>query len=418
MADVREIGFELERFGWTDGGLEVVGRWSGLEGRRLGRPVLTLLGDGRRRRLTALPGGHLRRHDARWRASFAYDGDPEGVTGAELEIGRRLVVDLPPPRRRRRAATDPSLRAPARGAPTARAGRAATLAARDDELMSLRGAADEVARGARGRERAADRRAGRGPRGACRRRAGARPAGGRAATRVSADLANRESELARGARGGRRHARASKTEQRLAAERAASTEVREKLATAREETSSTIEAESRETERLRAELETAREEAERALTAERDETSRLRAELATRRPPTERHRRRRGRVGRQAHVRADRARARARAQHQPQPAPRARRRPGADRRAPPRIVVGGGQRRDRGRAGADPRRPPAQRGRPRCRAPARRGGPRRRGAARPALPPLAIAVWAIRIAAVVFVVALLVTGVLIVSWVA
>ena len=58
--------------------------------------------------------------------------------------------------------------------------------------------------------------------------------------------------------------------------------MREKLATAREEASSTIEAEARETERLRAELLTAREEAERALTAEREETSRLRAELATR----------------------------------------------------------------------------------------------------------------------------------------
>ncbi len=109
MADVREIGFELERFGWADGGLEVVGRWSGLEGRRLGRPVLTVLVGGRRRRLTALPGGHLApADDARWRAKFAYDGDPEGMTGAELEIGRRLVVDLPPPRRRRKRAPDES----------------------------------------------------------------------------------------------------------------------------------------------------------------------------------------------------------------------------------------------------------------------------------------------------------------------
>ena len=43
MPDLREVAFELERFGWSEPGrLEVVGRWSGLEGRRLGRPVLRL----------------------------------------------------------------------------------------------------------------------------------------------------------------------------------------------------------------------------------------------------------------------------------------------------------------------------------------------------------------------------------------
>ena len=43
MPDLREVAFELERFAWAEPGrLEVVGRWSGLEGRRLGRPVLRL----------------------------------------------------------------------------------------------------------------------------------------------------------------------------------------------------------------------------------------------------------------------------------------------------------------------------------------------------------------------------------------
>ena len=43
MPDLREVSFELERFAWSEPGrLEVVGRWSGLEGRRLGRPVLRL----------------------------------------------------------------------------------------------------------------------------------------------------------------------------------------------------------------------------------------------------------------------------------------------------------------------------------------------------------------------------------------
>jgi hypothetical protein len=104
MADVREVGFELERFGWTaPGRLEVIGRWSGLQGRRLGRPVLTLDVGGQRRRLTALPGGHLAPSESgQWRAAFAFEGDPEDVIGAELEIGRRLVVDLPRPRRKRR----------------------------------------------------------------------------------------------------------------------------------------------------------------------------------------------------------------------------------------------------------------------------------------------------------------------------
>ena len=61
MTELREISFELERFSWTEPDrLEVIGRWTGLEGRRLGRPVLTLTLDDERHRVTALPGGHLR----------------------------------------------------------------------------------------------------------------------------------------------------------------------------------------------------------------------------------------------------------------------------------------------------------------------------------------------------------------------
>jgi hypothetical protein len=58
--------------------------------------------------------------------------------------------------------------------------------------------------------------------------------------------------------------------------------VREKLATAREEAQSTITAEAQETERLRAELREAREQTERTVEAERTETARLREELAGR----------------------------------------------------------------------------------------------------------------------------------------
>jgi chromosome segregation ATPase len=114
MSSVGELVFALERFEATDADrLEVVGRWQGLEGRRLGRPVLTVLTEGgRRRRLTALPGGQLTATgaDAPWRASFAWDGDPASVESAELELGRRLVVELPRPRRRRRRSVDSGLR--------------------------------------------------------------------------------------------------------------------------------------------------------------------------------------------------------------------------------------------------------------------------------------------------------------------
>ncbi len=108
MAEVRDVAFELERFAFTaPDRLEVVGRWTGVAGRRLGRPVLTLDIGGRRRRLTALPGGHLAPSEgAEWRVAFAYDGDPEALTSAELEIGRRLVVELPAPRRRRAGARE------------------------------------------------------------------------------------------------------------------------------------------------------------------------------------------------------------------------------------------------------------------------------------------------------------------------
>src|SRR5690242_17409797 len=102
MSTVREVGFELERFEWSGERLEVIGRWSGLRGRRLSRPVLILDAGGRRVRLNALPGGQLRAGiDEPWRAAFAWDGGEEDLSGAELEIGRNLVVELPAPRRRR-----------------------------------------------------------------------------------------------------------------------------------------------------------------------------------------------------------------------------------------------------------------------------------------------------------------------------
>lgn len=254
MPEVSEVAFELERFAWTPPDqLEVSGRWSGLEGRRLGRPVLTLEIDGRPEKLAAHPGGHFGR-GGKWRALFTFDGEPEAITSAELEIGRRLVVDLPPPRRRK---------APPDGAALAeerkrREELEATLAEREAEIVGLRDEA-ETAIGDRDTELETLRAETEAMRVAL------------SAAEAERDRAQTELEAGR-----------LDAEQRLAAERAAATEIREKLATAREEANTTIETEAQETERLRAELQTAREEAERTVGAERAETARLREELATR----------------------------------------------------------------------------------------------------------------------------------------
>ena len=100
---VREVAFELDCFEWADERLEVAGRWKGLAGRRLNRPVLTIETDGgRRKHLAALPGGHFGAAEESWRAAFGWPGDPAEITAAELEVGGSVVVDLPLPDRKRR----------------------------------------------------------------------------------------------------------------------------------------------------------------------------------------------------------------------------------------------------------------------------------------------------------------------------
>jgi hypothetical protein len=276
MPEVGEVAFELERFGWSEPGrLEVVGRWSGLEGRRLGRPVLTVEAGGRRRRLTALPGGQLA-SSGEWRATFACDAAPDAITAVVLEVGRRLVVDLPPPRARRRAAADPSLER-LHEERVRREELEATLAERDAELVSLREEADAALaeRESEAETLRAESERLSGELAAIREALAAAEAD---RDRLAADLAIRDQELI----GAREEARTAsvEAEERLTAERAATTEVREKLATAREEAESGISAEAQETERLRAELQTAREETERLVATERAETARLREELA------------------------------------------------------------------------------------------------------------------------------------------
>lgn len=97
-----DVSFELDRFGWAaEDRLEVAGRWIGVR-RRLARPTLVVVVDGRRRRLRTLPGAWSASADG-WEAAFAWQGGPVELDGAELEVGRSIVVDLPRPRRLRRS---------------------------------------------------------------------------------------------------------------------------------------------------------------------------------------------------------------------------------------------------------------------------------------------------------------------------
>ena len=98
-----DVSFELERFGGAaEDRLEVAGRWVGVR-RRLARPTLVVVVDGRRRRLRTLPGAWSSSADG-WEAAFAWQGGPVELDGAELEVGRSIVVDLPRPRRLRPSA--------------------------------------------------------------------------------------------------------------------------------------------------------------------------------------------------------------------------------------------------------------------------------------------------------------------------
>jgi len=104
-----DISFELDRFEWAGPDrLEVEGTWHGVR-RRLPRPTLVVEVGGKPRRLRALPeaGGS----SERWIAAFRWEGEMPKLPGAELELGRGIVVDLPRPRR------SSSSSSKARGAP-------------------------------------------------------------------------------------------------------------------------------------------------------------------------------------------------------------------------------------------------------------------------------------------------------------
>jgi hypothetical protein len=96
-ADDSSVSFELARFEWVDPTrLEVEGSWHGVN-RLRARATLVIEVDGRRRRLRALA-GHAGTPE-KWSAAFGWDGDDiPRLWGAELEVGRGIVVDLPRPR--------------------------------------------------------------------------------------------------------------------------------------------------------------------------------------------------------------------------------------------------------------------------------------------------------------------------------
>lgn len=107
-----DVSFELERFGWvSDDRLEVAGRWHGVR-RKLPRPTLVVEVGGHSRRLRALSGTGDVTPD-RWQAAFPWEGEPVRLAGAELELGRSIVVELPRPRRPRARPSDAAERAQA-----------------------------------------------------------------------------------------------------------------------------------------------------------------------------------------------------------------------------------------------------------------------------------------------------------------
>jgi hypothetical protein len=139
-----DISFELERFEWASPDrLEVEGRWHGVR-RRLARATLVVEVDGQRRRLKALPNVDAGSPE-RWVAAFPWEGEMPKLPGAELEVGRGIVVDLPRPRRSkaRGAAITPAEPIPA----TSREEREATPVGDEAErlLAAARADADEAA---------------------------------------------------------------------------------------------------------------------------------------------------------------------------------------------------------------------------------------------------------------------------------
>ena len=93
------VSFEVDRFAWVDGRLELTGRWYGIRGRRFLRPTLDVEVDGvPRRMLAVLEHKPWAADDGEpWVAAFEWTGDPVELAVAELAVAPELAVVLPPP---------------------------------------------------------------------------------------------------------------------------------------------------------------------------------------------------------------------------------------------------------------------------------------------------------------------------------
>jgi hypothetical protein len=93
------VSFEVDRFAWVDGRLEVTGRWYGIRGRRFLRPTLDVEVDGSPRRMLAVLEHKPWAADDgdEWVAAFEWNGEPVALAVAELAVAPELAVVLPPP---------------------------------------------------------------------------------------------------------------------------------------------------------------------------------------------------------------------------------------------------------------------------------------------------------------------------------
>jgi hypothetical protein len=93
------VSFEVDRFAWVDGRLEVTGRWYGIRGRRFLRPTLDVEVDGNPRRMLAVLEHKPWAADdgEEWVAAFEWNGEPVALTVAELAVAPEVAVVLPPP---------------------------------------------------------------------------------------------------------------------------------------------------------------------------------------------------------------------------------------------------------------------------------------------------------------------------------
>jgi hypothetical protein len=93
------VSFEVERFAWADGRLEVTGRWYGIRGRRFLRPTLDVEVDGVPRRILAVLEHKPWAADdgEEWTAAFDWTGEPVELASAELAVAPELAVELPAP---------------------------------------------------------------------------------------------------------------------------------------------------------------------------------------------------------------------------------------------------------------------------------------------------------------------------------